>query len=87
MSKPARKPSAWEVLHDEFAEKETARDAAWRDYLQLSQAVSAKQAAHMRGHGQSQPSADEIDRVRDAKQRWEQIARELAALSERMTRA
>ncbi len=32
------------------------------------------------------PTTDEIERVREAKNRWEAISRELAALSERMTR-
>lgn len=86
MSKPALKVSEWDVLHDEWQTKETARHDAWAEYQRLSQAVNAKQAAAARGHQDATPSADEMDQVRAAKKRWEAITRELATLSERMTR-
>jgi hypothetical protein len=86
MSQPALKASEWDLLHDQWAEKEVAHNAAWREYLQVADAVTAKRAAALRGHPEANPTADEIDRVREAKSRWEAISRELAALSERMTR-
>jgi hypothetical protein len=85
MSNRAVRTEAWDVLHDAWAEKETAHDAAWREYLSLADAVQAKLAAASRGHTEATPSADDMARVQEAKKRWEQIARELAALSERMT--
>lgn len=86
MSKPALKIAEWDLLHDEWAAKETARHDAWHEYQRLSQAVIAKQAAVARGHQDATPTADEMDQVRSAKKRWEAITRELATLSERMTR-
>ena len=86
MSKPALKVSEWDLLHDEWAAKETARHDAWHEYQRLSQAVIAKQAAVARGHQEASPTAEELDRMREAKKRWEAICRDLAALSERMTR-
>lgn len=86
MSKPALKISEWDLLHDEWAAKETARHDAWHEYQRLSQGVIAKQAAVARGHQEANPTADELDQVRQSKKRWEAICRELAALSERMTR-
>ena len=87
MSKPALKVSEWDVLHDEWAAKETARHDAWHEYLRLSQAVTAKQAAAARGQQEASPTPEELERAREAKKRWEAIARELAELSERMTQA
>jgi len=86
MSKPALKASEWDLLHDEWQVKETARHDAWHEYLRLSDTVTAKQTAAARGHQDASPTAEEIERVREAKKRWEAIARELATLSERMTR-
>ncbi len=87
MSQPATKPIEWDQLHDQWAEKETARLDAWQYYLQLSQNVAAKQSAVLRGHGQASPTPDDLARVSEAKSRWEAIARELAELAERMTRS
>ena len=86
MSNTAVKENEWDLLHNQWAEKETAHNAAWRDFLQVSGAVTAKQAAVLRGHPEATPTVDELDRVRAAKSRWEAISRELAELSERMTR-
>jgi hypothetical protein len=86
MSQPATKPTEWDQLHDQWAEKETARQDAWHYYLQLSQNVAAKQSAALRGHQEASPTPDELTLVREAKQRWEAISRELAELAERMTR-
>ncbi|MGQ0741742.1 MAG: hypothetical protein ACT4OG_05540 [Alphaproteobacteria bacterium] len=85
MSKSAAQISEWNLLHDEWAAKETAHDAAWREYLSLADAVQAKQTAASRGHPDAVPGPDDLARMQEAKKRWEQIARELAALSERMT--
>ncbi len=85
MSKPALKVSEWDQLHDQWAEKETARQDAWHYYLQLSQTVIAKQAAVLRGHQEATPTMEDLNRVQEAKSRWEAISRELAELSERMT--
>ena len=86
MSQLAIKVGDWDVLHDEWAAKEGARQDAWQEYLRLSGIVTTRQAAVLRGHQEASPTMEDLDRVHEAKQRWEAISRELAELSERMTR-